>query len=83
MEQNKIFDDYYVDCNECQHYWNDTCDGVPSNKERACTSFIATTKVDLPKKLNALEKKVQFIGSVLMVYCIVSTLVLIRIIFGG
>ena len=81
--EHKIFDDYYVDCNECQHYWNDTCDGVPSNKERACSSYIATKKVDLPNKIMLLERKVKNLQATQTLFSILFILVGLCIIFGG
>lgn len=55
---SKIFDDYEVECNDCQHYWDDTCDGVPIAKKRNCTSFIATRTTDIPLQITFVNKKV-------------------------
>lgn len=52
---SKFFDEYYVDCVECQHYWNDSCDGVPDATERQCTSFVATLSINVPKQIKALK----------------------------
>ena len=81
--EHKIFDDYYVDCNECQHYWNDTCDGVPTTKERKCTSFMAIKKVDLPKRINRLEEKNKILGKILIATYIWLIVLSVYIIFGG
>jgi hypothetical protein len=52
---NQIFDNYEVNCNDCGHYWNDSCDGVPLNQKRNCTSFIATKTTDIPKQIKQLK----------------------------
>lgn len=50
------FDNWtYVDCNDCQNYWNDTCDGVSKAKESTCTAFIATRRVDIPDQIKSLR----------------------------
>lgn len=50
----KIFDDYEVDCNECTHYWDSSCDGVPVNIRKDCSSFIATRTYDIPNQIKSL-----------------------------
>ena len=53
-----IFDDWkeVVDCNECQHYYNDTCDGVPKGTKRNCQSFLATRSVVIPNQIKELKR---------------------------
>ena len=55
---NKVFDDYEVNCNECEHYWCSDCDGVPINEKRNCASFKATRTVDIPKQIAQLKQEV-------------------------
>lgn len=57
MEDKKIFDEYQVECEGCQHYWNDTCDGVKQGSQKACTSFIATKRTNIPEQIKNLEKR--------------------------
>lgn len=58
-QQNpKRFDDYEVDCNDCQHYWRDTCDGVPIEKKRNCTSFKAARTYDIPEQIKQLREDI-------------------------
>lgn len=60
MSDKKIFEEYKpVDCNDCDHYWNNTCDGVPEATERLCTSFKATRRVILPSRIEAVEQAVE------------------------
>jgi hypothetical protein len=59
MEDKKVFDDFpRVDCYDCQHYWRDTCDGVPVGSEKPCNSFVATRRVDLLAQIKSLRKRV-------------------------
>ena len=60
MEQSssKIFDNYEVECNDCQHYWDNSCDGVPIDKKRNCTSFIATRTTDIPMQIKSLVNRI-------------------------
>ena len=72
---DKIFDNYEVECNECQHYWRDTCDGVPIEKKRNCTSYTATRTSDIPEQIkqlreavNTVERINRWIGIALIFY---------------
>lgn len=64
---HKIFDEYEVECNDCQRYWLDQCDGTPEATERHCTSFIATKKVDIPMRVKRLENTVKTLGGCFIV----------------
>ena len=64
---SKIFDDYQVDCNECKKYWDSSCDGVPINKKRSCTSFEATRTTDIPKQIEKLNKSIKHLWLVISV----------------
>lgn len=57
---NSKFDDWsdIKDCNDCQHYWTDTCDGVQKGSQKPCNSFIATKRVDIPDEIKWLRKRV-------------------------
>ena len=56
MVDTKIFDDFpEVECNNCEPYWNNQCDGTPVGSERPCKAFKATRKVDIPDELDALR----------------------------
>jgi hypothetical protein len=61
----KRFEDWEkVDCNECSHYWDSSCDGVSKGSKVGCTSYLATRTVVIPRKLNALEKRVKTLNRV-------------------
>lgn len=59
MTQNgkntNIFDNYEVDCNGCECYWDNSCDGVPLDKKRNCTSYTATRTTDIPMRIADLK----------------------------
>lgn len=75
------FDDYIdVDCNNCQNYWNETCDGVQvEDRERPCQSFRATRTIDIPKRLSQLEDELKITRTTLVTLYLV---VLLQIIGG-
>ncbi len=78
-DKPKVFDDFYeVDCNECEHYWTNTCDGVPKGANRSCNSFSATREVVIPKKIERLESALKSLS--FSVFC-VSLAVAIHILF--
>lgn len=52
------FDETYVDCNNCTHYWDNSCDGVSERQKRPCTAYLATRHTDIPKRLKAVEKRI-------------------------
>ena len=56
MEKTQVFDESYVDCNQCQHYWNAVCDGAPTQQIKPCTSFKATRQTDVPLQIEKLSK---------------------------
>ena len=62
MEDKKIFSDFeQVDCNDCSHYWDDSCGGVKKGTEKRCTAFLATRKVDIPLEIKALRERVKWL----------------------
>ena len=62
MEDKKIFDDFpRVDCNDCSHYWDDSCEGVPQDSEKRCTAFKATRRVDIPEQIKAIRNNIKWI----------------------
>lgn len=83
----KIFEDYDVDCLDCRHYWADTCDGVPKGEIRPCTSFRATRSVDIPSQIKALKNEIkglkkQMVGF-LVTFIIFALHLLVHLVLGG
>lgn len=54
----KRFDDYNVECNDCAHYWDDSCSGAQVGTTKACRDYKATRTVDIPKQIKQLEKRI-------------------------
>lgn len=82
MADRKIFEEVTVDCNDCEAYWLNQCDGVSCDTERKCVSYIPTKRVDIPKKIHALENRIDnlnrwVIG--LSIACILDLLVCMMI----
>lgn len=58
----KRFDNWEaVECNECTHYWTDTCDGVNKGTQKPCNSFLATRSVVIPAKIKALQSALKWL----------------------
>ena len=59
-EDKRIFDDFpKVNCNGCEHYYTNSCDGVPKGSERPCKSFIATRDISILEQLESLKKRMK------------------------
>lgn len=50
------------DCNECEHYWDSSCDGVEKNKRKPCNQFSATRKVVIPQQIESLQKQIKLVA---------------------
>ena len=83
--KKQIFDDFpKVDCNDCENYYTNACDGALQGSERHCKTFLATRGVNLPKRLSELEKDVKAYGvHILLIYILLMinciTIILTRI----
>ena len=67
---HKIFDDYEVDCNTCESYWDNQCDGVKVGTTRNCTSYKATRKIDVVSTISELKTKVKSLQVAGVIMCI-------------
>ena len=81
-QDNKIFDEYEVDCNECESYWDNSCDGVKVNDKRSCTAFKAVRKSDIPKRVDKLENTIKRMDTSLLLLYVALLLHLVSH-FGG
>lgn len=55
----KRFEDWTtVDCNECEHYWTNSCDGVCKGSQKPCNSFLATRSVIIPEQIKWIDKRI-------------------------
>lgn len=74
----KRFEDWEeIDCNDCSHYWDSSCDGASKGSRIGCNSYLATRSIVIPERLNSLEKRVSklYVACFLMVIIDFLTLV--------
>ena len=60
-KNKKRFEDWEdVDCNQCERYWDNSCDGAPlKGSRRVCTAFSATRSVIIPLQIKRLERRLE------------------------
>lgn len=63
-ELPKVFEEWDVDCNDCKHYWDDSCDACSEGSRRLCNSFVATRRVVLPARIERLESAVRSLKTI-------------------
>lgn len=68
---HKIFDEPVVECNDCQRYWLDQCDGTKVDEAKPCASYIATRKMDIPNKVKALDEKLKNLGCIVTITMVI------------
>ena len=80
-----LFDDWseVKDCNQCEPYWNNQCDGAKVGSEKRCTAFKATRRVDIPLEIEALRKAVKRLSVAVILLGVVQILESLSSIFGG
>lgn len=83
MSELKRFDDYTptVDCEECSHWWDNSCDGVKKGSKKLCTSFVATRNVVIPAKIKALESALKWltVGVSVMFVLLIILIILLEV----
>lgn len=77
MSESKRFDEWneVVDCNECSHYWDNSCDSPKTlikGSTTLCNSFLATRSVVIPLKLKRLEKAFKWLVACVVILGVVS-----------
>lgn len=59
-KQTKRFEDWIeVDCNDCAHWWDNSCDGVEptlNQSRKLCNSFLATRSIVIPEQIKSLQR---------------------------
>lgn len=78
MEDKKIFDFEHVACEDCERYWDSSCDGHKA--ETPCKSFKAALKYDIPKRLANMEKTVKNLSTYSLlssIWCMLITIYMI------
>lgn len=83
----KIFEDWEeVDCNNCERYWLNQCDGAKTHGKGSnlrCTSFLATRNIVIPEQIKALQNEnmrmrvcIGLLALALIIHCLTH-------VFGG
>ena len=84
MPNKPIFDDWdeltTVDCNTCDNYYSNTCDGVSVGTKRKCNTYVATRKVFIPEQLDRLTKEVKLLKSSVITIVLVMLILMLRVI---
>lgn len=67
--EKPIFDEWddVKDCNTCQEYWNNTCDGSQIGVERPCKAFKAVRRVSIPEEIESLRSALKFVYGALAI----------------
>jgi hypothetical protein len=73
-KRQQVFEEWDVDCNDCKHYWDDTCDACSEGSRKLCNSFVATRRVVLPAKIERLESAVRGLKTCVILLTIVSAM---------
>ena len=80
---DSIFDEEFVDCNTCQCYWTDQCNGKKLNEYGKCNSYIAYRKIDVLNRLEVIENNlnklaVSVLGlAIVLLICLVIKVVIL------
>ena len=87
MSDKKIFDDFTeVDCNSCERYWLNQCDGAKTHgkgSKMPCNSFLATRKVVIPLQIKRLKNDVKWLKIGIVSIAIIDMVFTLLLIFGG
>ena len=84
-EEPKRFSEWVeVDCNECQRYWDNSCDGCKDalkGSKTPCNSFLATRSVIIPKEIERLKQAVSDLKSVQLIQFIILGAIVLMLSF--
>lgn len=69
MSDKKRFEGWEdVACEDCQHYWDSSCDGS-TGSQRVCTTFLAAKRHFIPERIKRLENQYKaVITALIMLY---------------
>ena len=78
------FDDFHevkqtVECNNCERYYVNQCDGVNKGENKPCREFLAVRNVNIPEELESLRERVNSLNA----YVILLGITLLIHIVGG
>ena len=82
----KRFEDWIeVDCNDCAHWWDNSCDGVKPtlNQSRMpCNSFLATRSIVIPEQIKSLQRANKRVLAIVGIISLMNIGLLISIMSG-
>lgn len=78
---NTVFDEYLVDCLECAHYWDDSCDGACGATERSCTAFKAVRRVDIPEQIESLRSEIKGLKTQMLILAVWAAIMTVVVVF--
>ena len=62
-KQTKRFEDFpTVDCNDCEAWWLNQCDGVSEAQNRPCTAFKPKRGVVIPREIKRLRGHIKWLS---------------------
>lgn len=78
------FDDWkdVKDCNECESWWLNQCDGTQIGVERPCKAFKAVRRVSIPDEIKSLRSALETVYGVLTIFAIGWLWLLAVVMFG-
>lgn len=80
---SKRFEDWTtVDCNECEHYWTNSCDGACKGSQKPCNSFLATRSVIIPEQIKSLRSQIRWLYCGYVAYVILFILSIVFQVMG-
>lgn len=80
----QIFEDYpEVDCNKCEPYWNNQCDGAVTGSTRLCTAFKPVRRVNIPEEVEGLRSAVKWLTASVVLLAISQIIHCVGCLMGG
>lgn len=84
MEDKKIFDDFpEANCNQCEPYWTNQCDGASKGSERVCTGFKPVRSVKIPEEIKSLRNNLKWVYRCLILQGLWIIIHILTHFFGG
>lgn len=86
-KEPKRFEDWQeVDCNECERWWTNQCDGAKTlgkGSKMPCNSFLATRKVVIPEQIKRLQTAITRTRVCIVLLAVAQIIDCLIQIFGG
>lgn len=58
MSSQKRFEDWEeVDCDNCELYYINQCDGVQNDSKKPCKTFVAVRNIKIPQQIKKLRRR--------------------------